>query len=67
MKPEDIKFEVWPPRPKKGMLTGKIVAGVRLTHIPTGIKATCTTERSQHANRDKALRMLEASLARRGL
>ena len=61
MKPNDWKFEVWPEPPKTGMRVG-MPRGVKVTHIPTGMIETCDSERSMHANRDKAINALAARL-----
>lgn len=57
MQPNDWKIEEWPEPPKTGMRVG-MRAGVKVTHIPTGLVETCDTERSQHKNREIALQKL---------
>ena len=59
LRPHDLVVESWPPR------TGFQLSqphGIKLTHKPTGTVVTCDTERSQHANRDRALEMLRIKL-----
>ena len=65
MEPNDWKFEVWPEPPKTGMRVG-IPRGVKVTHIPTGMVETCDSERSMHANRDKAISALTVRLSQAG-
>ena len=61
--PEDLEVGVWPPIVKAGgMQVGTIPSGIYLFHKPTGVGITSTTERSQHANKYKALKILNKIL-----
>lgn len=54
------KIEPWPPQSKTGMQSGKIPAGVKVTDTETGHWHCCNIYRSQHQNRDAAIRTLKA-------
>jgi protein subunit release factor A len=61
--PEDLEVGVWPPIVKTGgMQVGICPAGIYLLHLPTGIGIISTTERSQYANKHKALKILNKIL-----
>ena len=62
IKNEDIELGCWPPIVKTGMQVGTIPSGIYLLHKPTGIGIISTSERSQHANKHKVLKILNKIL-----
>ena len=58
--PKDIKTDTYRSSGAGGQSVQKVESAVRLTHTPTGISATCQTERSQFQNKDRALNLLRA-------
>ncbi|MDO4292718.1 MAG: peptide chain release factor H [Eubacteriales bacterium] len=60
---KDYRIESFHSGGKGGQHINKVETGIRVIHVPTGITVSCTEERSQYANKQKALKRMQGILA----